>query len=244
MIDPYLDAGLGMPLAPMEELAAAVHQADQAGFAVMIHAIGERVNRELTTLFESLEHKRSRTPCRKTARPLPRHRIEHVQMIRPQDLERLARLDVVACVQPHNMILDINMIDKCVGARGKWTYSFRAMLDAGMLLVLGSDCPVASPSPLVAIHAAVTRQREDGTPPGGWYAQHRISVAEAVQALTTTPARAYGLQDELGSITPGKKADLIVLDRDIFAIDPGEIIHAQVDLTIFDGRIVHRSARF
>ena len=244
MIDPYLDAGLGMPLAPIDELAEEVYKADQAGLAVMIHAIGERANRELVTLFEGLERKRSVVKDRKTAEPLLSHRIEHVQMIRPEDVARLARLDVIACVQPHNMILDINMIDKCVGPRGKWTYSYRAMLDAGIRMILSSDCPVCSPSPLVGIHAAVARQREDGTPEGGWYPEHRISVDEAVRALTTTPAQAYRLADELGSITPGKKADLIALDRDIYNIDPMEIIDTKVDLTVFDGRIVHRSTRF
>lgn len=244
MIDPYLDADLGMPLAPMAELAEAVYRADQAGLAVMIHAIGERANRELITLFEELEGKKSIQKNRKTAKPLLPHRIEHVQMIRPEDLARLARLNVVACVQPHNMILDINMIDKCVGPRGKWTYPYRAMLDAGIRVLLSSDCPVCSPSPLVAIHAAVTRQREDGSPQGGWYPEHRISVEEAVRALTIAPAYAYGLEDELGSITPGKKADLIVLDRDIYAVDPMDIIHTKVDLTIFDGRIVHRGEQF
>ena len=163
-------------------------------------------------------------------------------MIRPDDLVRLGRLDVVACLQPHNLILDIAMVDACVGEKGKWTYPYRDMLDSGISPIFSSDAPVCDPSPLVGIHAAVTRQRKDGTPSGGWYPSQRISVENAVRGYTILPAVSYGVGDRLGSITPGKYADMVVLDRDIYAIDPMEIIETKVDVTIFDGRIVfHRS---
>jgi hypothetical protein len=164
--------------------------------------------------------------------------VEHIQMIRPEDLERMARLNVVGCVQPHNMILDIHMIERSVGERGRWTYAYRSMLDAGLELLLSSDAPVCDPRPLVGIHAAVTRQRRDGTPEGGWYPEERITVEQAVRACTLAPAEANGAARELGSVTPGKRADLVVLDRDIFAVDPQEIIDTNVDMTIFDGRVV------
>jgi predicted amidohydrolase YtcJ len=108
---------------------------------------------------------------------------------------------------------------------------------AGVPLALGSDCPVADPNPLWSLHAAVTRHRRDGTPAGG-YPEQRLAVPQAVWGFTMGTAAASGRQAELGSIAPGKFADLVVLDRDMFAIDPAEIANANADMTIFDGRVV------
>jgi predicted amidohydrolase YtcJ len=234
MLEPYEDSGdCGLPLTPMEEIAQAVRKADRAGLAVAIHAIGDRANRELLTVFENLTHHVSRFTLH-----VP-HRIEHVQMIRPDDVIRLGRLGVAASVQPIHAPDDIPMIEKSVGPRGRFAYPFRDMLEAGVTLAFGSDCPVADPNPMFGIHAAVTRQRRDGTPPDGWYPRQRLTVAEAVWGYTMGPALAAGREAELGSITPGKMADLIVLDRDIFAVEPIEIAQAQVVMTIFDGQVVH-----
>lgn len=235
MLEPYQDTGsCGMPLTPTEEIAKVVRQANQAGLAVAIHAIGDRANREVLTVFEQLETQNSKL---ETAIP---HRIEHVQMIRPNDVTRLARLGIVASVQPIHVADDIPMIEQSVGSRGRFAYAFRDMLDAGVTLALGSDAPVADPNPLGGIHAAVTRQRRDGAPPGGWYPAQRLTVAEAVWGFTMGPALASGREAELGSITSGKLADLVVLDRDIFAIEPMEIAQTQVVMTIFDGRVVYQ----
>jgi hypothetical protein len=238
MLEPYLDADCGMPLTPMDQLERCLQQADRAGLAVAIHSIGERANRELITVFEDLRKQRKDAGGAAAPGPTVSHRIEHVQMIRPKDLARLAALDIVACVQPHNLVLDIAMIDESVGARGKWTYPYRDLLDSGISVVFSSDAPVCDPSPLAGIHAAVTRQRRDGTPSGGWYPSQRISVEEAVRGYTIVPAMCYGVDDRMGSITPGKYADMVVLDRNIYAIDPMKIIETKVDVTIFDGRIV------
>ncbi len=237
MLEPYLDAREGMPLVDMRDLETAVFEADRYGLGVMVHAIGDRANRELIGIFERLVNARAEQKGAVARRPPVLHRIEHVQMIRPEDLRRLARLPVAACVQPHNMILDIAMIDACVGPRGRWTYAYGDMLRQGIRLLFSSDAPVCDPSPLVGIHAAVTRQREDATPPGGWYGEQRISVEAAVKAYTTTPARAFGVEHDLGSITPGKRADLIVLDRNIYEGDPAQILKARVIMTVFDGRV-------
>jgi hypothetical protein len=238
MLEPYLDAEYGMPLASMEALREAFLRADQAGLAVMIHAIGERANREVIGIFEKVFEKRLEHV--KTPTPAVPHRIEHVQMIRPEDVSRLARLDLIACVQPHNMILDINMIDECVGPRGAFTYAYRQMIDAGIPVIFSSDAPVCDPRPLVGIHALVTRQRQDGTPQGGWYPESRLTVEEAVRGYTLLPALTHGLGDRLGSITPGKYADMVVLDKDIYTVHPMEILDTQVDMTVFDGQIVYR----
>jgi predicted amidohydrolase YtcJ len=260
MLEPYDDVGhCGIPLTPMEEIAEAVRQADRAGLAVAVHAIGDRANRELLGVFEQVlsgdrmaaddshpqgtQHpleSRSDVCHPPTAPPLAPHRIEHVQNIHPDDVARFARLGIVASVQPIHVTDDIPMVEKSVGPRGRFAYPFRDMLDAGIVLALGTDCPVANPNPLWSIHAAVTRQTRDGTPPGGWYPQQRMTVAEAVWGHTMGAARVTGREAALGSISPGKLADLIVLDRDIFAIESMEIAQAQVVMTVFDGRIVYQ----
>ena len=239
MIDPYLDAEYGMPLVSPDDLRKTLLKAEQSGLAAIVHAIGDRANREMIQVLEDLARARAEEGSGSYVPPALPHRIEHVQMIRSEDIRRLAKLQVAACVQPHNMILDINMIDESVGPLGRHTYPYKEMLEAGIPLIFSSDSPVSDPSPLVGIHAAVTRQRRDGTPAGGWYPEQRVTVEEAVRAYTLTPARFYGRARELGSLVPGKYADLIVLDRDIFSVDPLEIIDTRVDMTVFDGRIVH-----
>jgi hypothetical protein len=234
MLEAYEDtASYGMPLTPMDEIADAIRRSHNAGLAVSIHAIGDRANRELITVFEQvLSNERVATPSAP-------HRIEHVQNIRPEDILRLGHLAVVASVQPIHVPDDYPMIDKSVGPRGRWAYPFRDLLAAGVPLAFGSDSPVADPNPLWGIHAAVTRQMRDGTPDGGWYPHQCLSVDEAVWGFSMGAAAVCGREAELGSITPGKLADLIVLDRDIFTIDPLEIAQTQVAMTIFDGQVVY-----
>ena len=169
------------------------------------------------------------------------HRIEHVQNIRPDDVKRLGRLGIVASVQPIHVTDDIAVIEASVGERSRFAYPFRDMVDAGVPLALGSDAPVADPNPLWGIHAAVTRQGRDGLPAKGWYPAQRLTVAEAVWGYTLGAALVSGRQSELGSIAPGKLADLVVLDRDILAVDATEIAQARVVMTVFDGRIVYEA---
>ncbi len=236
MLEPFTDAQSGMPLTPMREIADLIARAHQAGISTTTHAIGDRAIRELLDVFtEVLPNQQG------PIQPLAPHRIEHVQHSHPADLKRLAPLGVVASVQPLHATDDSAMVDQACGQRGRWAYAFRDLLNAGTVLALGSDCPVASPNPFWGIHAAVTRQRRDGTPAGGWYPAQRLTVAEAVWGYTMGPAHATGQVARQGSLTPGKLADLIVLDRDIFAIPPAEIADTQVWLTVFDGQIVYQA---
>jgi predicted amidohydrolase YtcJ len=238
MLQPYTDTGgCGMPMEPMEKLADVVRRSEAGGFAAAIHAIGDRANRELVGMFERLMAEK-RDPL--VDPPAAPHRIEHVQNIRPEDILRLAAQEVVGSVQPIHIRDDITMIDQSVGDRARFAYPFRQLLDAGVTLAMGSDSPVADPNPLQGIQAAVTRQREDGTPEGGWYAGQRLAVAEAVRGYTMGPAIATGRQADMGSITPGKLADVIALDRDIYAADPSEITEAQVVMCVFDGGVVFK----
>ena len=240
MLESYLDAEFGMPLGSMAELAKKISVAEKAGLAVIVHAIGDRANREVIDVLEEIIESRDQTNERSFMPSALSHRIEHAQMIRSEDIQRLAKLKVAVCVQPHNMILDINMIDESVGPLGRHTYAYKEMIDAGIPVLLSSDAPVCDPSPLVGVHAAVTRQRRDGTPAGGWYPEQRISVADALRGYTTMPAAFYGQTRNMGSLTPGKWADMIVLDRDIFQVDPMEIADTQVEMTVFDGRVVYQ----
>ena len=236
MIDPYLDAERGMPLMEMDQLAHEIGKADGAGLSVMVHAVGDRANRELINIFETVEDQRLSSG---RAIPAIPHRIEHVQMIRPEDIQRLRRLHLALNVTPANMILDINLIDKALGEKGCHTYPFRPLMETGSPVMFSSDCPVCDPDPLNGIHAAVTRQRTDGTPEGGWYAHNCVDIAAAVKAYTVIPAAVHQASD-LGVIRPGSKADLAVLSENIYTLPPSEIPNVSVDMTLFNGRIVHR----
>jgi predicted amidohydrolase YtcJ len=241
MLEPYEDSGCGIPLTPLAEIGDAVVRAELAGWAVAIHSIGDRANRELiSTLEQARETVAQHRPISGavTAPPKAPHRIEHVQMLRSEDLPRLARLGVVASVQPLQATDDIAMVEQSVGQRAQYAYTFQSLLRAGVPLALGSDCPVADPNPFWSIHAAVTRQHRDGTPVGGWYPEQRLTIQQAVWGFTMGTATASGRQAELGSIVAGKLADLVVLDRDILAIEPAEIAEARADLTVFDGCVV------
>jgi predicted amidohydrolase YtcJ len=239
MLEPFEDAGSGLPLTPPDELADIISRAHGAGLATAIHAIGDRAIRELLDIFGQVLPEHRDRPA-----PLAPHRIEHVQHGHPDDLKRLAPLGLVASVQPLHIADDMVMVDRACGERARWAYAFRSLLSAGTVLAFGSDCPVAAPDPLWGIHAATTRRRRDGTPQGGWHPEQCLSVAEAVWAYTLGSAHASGRSAHLGSLTPGKLADLIVLDRDIFAIPGEEIAGARVCLTVFNGHVVYRSETF
>jgi predicted amidohydrolase YtcJ len=237
MVDPFLDAGRGMPMVDMAELAQSVARADRAGLAVMIHAVGDRANRELIGLFEGLEADRRRTG---TPPPSVPHRIEHVQMIRPEDAERLRRLPLALCLTPANMLLDINLIDAAVGEKGRWAYDFRRLMDTGAPVMFSSDCPVCDPAPLLGMHAAVTRRRTDGSPQAGWHPESRVTMREALAAYTATPAAVHHTSD-VGVVAPGKRADLAILSTNILEAPVPWLPDVTVDMTLFDGRIVHRT---
>jgi predicted amidohydrolase YtcJ len=236
MLSPYEDEplNLGIVVTPKEELRELVSKASRAGISVAVHAIGDRANRDvLDVLEESLQVGLGRGL---------RHRIEHVQLLLPTDIPRLAQLGVIASMQPIHATSDMDMVERHWGEeRGRGAYAWRSLLDAGTVLAFGSDCPVESLDPLAGIHAAVTRRRADGSPgPEGWHPGERITVQDAVRAYTLNAAYASGEEREKGSITPGKLADLVVLSHDIFAIPPMSILETEVEATILDGQFVYR----
>lgn len=235
MTEKYLDAEFGMPLTPMDEIEEAVTRADRAGLSCMVHAVGDRACQEVIGLFSRVEQA-GRSRC-----AIP-HRMEHVQMILPRDLDRLGRLrNLAVSCQPNNLSLDISMIDQCAGPRGRYAYSLKSIFNTGIPMMLSSDAPVADPNPFAGIYSAVTRKRMNRTPEGGWYPEQCLGVEDAVRAYTLTPALVSGTGRGLGSIAPGKRADLVVTDQNIFHIDPHEIAETRVVLTLFNGEVVHES---
>jgi predicted amidohydrolase YtcJ len=234
--DPYADApdtrGLpGDEMFPEGAMLKRVLAADQAGLQVVIHAIGDRANHEILSIFEAIA---------KTNGPRDRRcRIEHAQHLRPGDIARFARGEIIASMQPYHAADDGRWAEKRIGPeRARGTYAFRSLLDSGATLAFGSDWTVAPLDPIQGIAAAVTRRTLDGKHPGGWVPEQKITVEEAVRAYTVGSARAEFTEAVKGSLTPGKLADVVMLSDDLFSIPPTDIEKAHVLLTVMDGRIV------
>jgi predicted amidohydrolase YtcJ len=234
MLEPFAGRGdnRGVAAITQEELEDTVLRAGAAGVACSVHAIGDKANRRVLDAFE----KQRRSGAGKGLR----HRVEHAQLLDAADVPRFKALDVIASMQPIHATQDMYIADKYWGERARMAYAWRAVLDTGACLAFGSDAPVESMDPLAGIHAAVTRQRANGEPEGGWHPEQCLSVREAVHAYTLGAAYSCGSEAERGSITPGKLADLVVLADDIFEIQPQEILRTRVMATVFDGRIVYR----
>jgi predicted amidohydrolase YtcJ len=143
-------------------------------------------------------------------------------------------------MQPMHATSDMRVADRRWGDRCRTAYAWRSMLDSGARLAFGTDCPVELPDPLRSIHAAVTRQLPGGDPPGGWFPEQRLTVAEAIRAYTVGSADALNLADEIGSIAPGRLADMVVLSADPYTIEPTALADVAVELTVFDGDVVHQ----
>jgi predicted amidohydrolase YtcJ len=234
--DPYSDApdtrGIPSPeLLHSAEMYEEMRSADKAGLQLAVHAIGDRANQTILGMFEKLEVENGFSDRRL--------RIEHAQHLSRVDIPRFSKLRVIASVQPYHAIDDGRWADRRIGAeRAKTTYAFRSLLDSGAVLAFGSDWFVAPISPLMGIYAAVTRRTLDGKHPNGWVPEQKISVAEAVHAYTMGSAYASFEEGRKGCLAPGKLADLVVLSQDIFEIDPVQIQDTQVDLTVFDGKVI------
>jgi len=236
MIHPYLGEpdNLGMLNLDGEELSEISLKAAAAGLSMSVHAIGDRAVHEVLNAFEHL-----RACERERSIPHLRHRIEHVQVVTPQDAPRLAALDVIASMQPLHATSDMLMADAYWGERSALAYGWRAQLDHGAHLAFGSDAPVESPNPFLGLHAAVTRQRADGSPSQeGWVPEQKISLQEALEAYTLGAAYAANAEDRLGKLAPGYAADLIVLDRDPFDCHPSEMLNLTPSATMIAGEWV------
>jgi len=237
MVEPYdNDPGnYGIVVTEKEEMMAAATKASTNGLSVTIHAIGDRANHDVLDVYEAVRKQEGK------GKKL-RHRIEHVQLLHPNDLHRLAELDIIASMQPLHATSDMKMADANWGDRARYAYAIRTMLDSGAAVVFGSDAPIEKIDPLPGLHAAVTRRRADGQPGyQGWYPEQRLTIEEAVRGFTTAAAFTSGQEGRLGSITPGKLADLSIFDQDIFKMPADELLEAGVAGTIVGGTFRYRT---
>ena len=212
-------------------------RAADVGLGMAVHAIGDRANHELLDAYEQLR-------SYETEKGLPhlRHRIEHVQLLHPDDAGRLAGLDIIASMQPIHATSDMLMADKFWGERTAFAYAPKTQLERGAHVAFGSDAPVESPNPFQGIHAAVTRRRADGSPSAeGWHPEQRLSVQQAIEGFTIGAAYAANAENRLGRLAAGTWADLIVLETDPFTCDPDELKDLRASATMFGGEWVLQS---
>ncbi|MBT8098710.1 MAG: amidohydrolase, partial [Gammaproteobacteria bacterium] len=217
LLEPYSDdaENRGLPFFTTTELAEFTHRANDLGFQVGIHAIGDRGNRLALDAFEEVQRGRA---------SLLRNRIEHAQIIALDDIPRFAELGIIASVQPTHATSDMNMAeDRVGGERIKGGYAWRRLLDNGVRIAAGSDFPVELANPFHGLYAAVTRKDRQGLPGDGWYADQSLTRYEALRAFTLDAAYAAHQEQRLGSLEPGKWADFIVIDRDYFTVAETEI---------------------
>jgi len=220
-----------------EELFESGRRAAGAGLSLAVHAIGDRANHEVLDAYEQLR----RFERDNNLSPL-RHRIEHVQILHPDDAGRLAHMGIIASMQPIHATSDMHMADQYWGERAQHSYAWSTQLKQGAHLAFGSDAPVESPNPFLGLHATVTRQRADGSPgPDGWYPEQRLSLQQAIEGFTLGPAYAAGMESRLGKLVPGYMADLIVMAKDPFANPPADLLTMESSGTMLGGEWVWQS---
>jgi len=233
--DPYEDAPgtRGLPQMPYEKLEELVVAADREGFQIGIHAIGDEANCWVLNAYKRAQRRNGRRDSR--------HRIEHAQVLRDDDIARFATLGVVASMQPTHCITDKRFAEKRIGiARCKGAYAWQRLLDAGAMVAFGTDYPVEPIDPLEGLYAAVTRKDRLGEPGDGWFPDQKLSMEKAIELYTLGSARAEFMEDRKGMIRAGYLGDVVLLNRDLLTAPPDRIMSAQVDYTIVGGKIVYR----
>jgi predicted amidohydrolase YtcJ len=202
-----------------------------AGYQVNVHAIGDAANRQVLDGFEAAYKAVG-------GREL-RNRIEHAQVVAPADIPRFKQLNLIASMQPTHATSDKNMaLDRIGAERLKSAYAWRTFLDQGTRIAGGSDFPVESDNPFFGLHAAITRTDHEGQPPGGWHSEQAMTPIEAFRAFTLDAAYAEHWETRIGSLEPGKWADFILIDRDLFKIPAGDIWKIKVQQTWVAGKKV------
>jgi hypothetical protein len=241
LLEGYSDAPeeTGYPVNDIEELTKWTLDADREGFQVITHAIGDRGVREILDVYERAAKENGKRDSR--------HRIEHGELIHPEDQVRFAQLGVIPSMTPMhcataapNMYLPVRIGSE----REAYAYAWRDLIDAGARLCFGTDHPTLSieqPEPLKQLFQAVARIPPDNPGLQPWRPEQAVTIEEAIRCYTLEPAYAEFNEDRKGSITPGKLADLCVLDKNILDVDPHQILETQVVMTIFDGEIVHET---
>lgn len=236
LLAPYADRpdSLGLPVATADSLLPLARLAAARGWQLCSHAIGDRANREALDLYERALQ----------GHPVgaPRWRIEHAQVLSPEDLPRFGRLGVIASVQFTHATSDMRWAAERLGQdRLLGAYAWASLLAHGARLAGGSDFPIESEKPLWGLYAAVTRQNHWGEPEGGWLARERLSREQAFRAFTLDAAFAAFEEQDKGSLEAGKLADFVVFDRDVMRCEPAELLATNVLMTVINGHVAYRS---
>ena len=225
----------GLLLLSDEELSQHIGRSAQAGFQVNVHAIGDLANTRVLEKFADI----NQSPKIRAQR----HRVEHAQILRPQDINQFAKLDVIASIQPTHATSDKNMAEDRLGAsRLEGAYAWNTLLRSQARLAGGSDFPVEPANPLYGLHAAVTRTDREGEPLGGWRPEEKLSPAEALSLFTEWAAYAGHEEEFLGRLAPGFAADFVLVKDDFFAQSEQAIWQNEVLATVVAGKVVYRSA--
>lgn len=240
LLEPYADADTrGLLMADEDELLALYTRALRAGIQVQTHAIGDRANRVVLDLYERAFNL---VPWEERAIKEPRWRIEHAQIIHPDDLPRFEELGVIPSMQPSHAIGDLHFAPSRLGMeRLDRAYPWKSLLETGAIIPAGSDAPVEEGNPFVEFYAAVERKDLKGESGEGWHPEEAVSRTQALKMLTIWPAYAAFQENERGTIEPGKLADFTVVDRDIMQVEASRIPDTRVVMTIIGGEIVYRN---
>jgi predicted amidohydrolase YtcJ len=236
LLEPYSDeaGNTGLLTTPPDEVYAQALAASKAGFQTCIHAIGDRANRMVLDVFERVQRE---VPGSRNLRM----RNEHAQILDAADIPRFAALNVIASMQSTHATSDLPWAPTRLGPARieEGAYVWQKLMKSGALIANGSDFPVEEPNPMLGIYAAITRQDPSGNPPGGWQPDQRMSREETLKSFTINAAFAAHAEKDLGSLTAGKLADLVVLSKDVMRIPPKEILSTTVTTTVIGGQIVH-----
>lgn len=234
MLDPYSDDphNHGLVISDAAYVQRVATAALKAGFQVCTHAIGDRANRNVLDAYDA------------ALQQVPvadhRFRVEHAQIVNPADIPRFAALGVIPSMQASHQTSDMYWAEQRIGStRVLGAYAWRSFLDQGSIIPNGSDFPVEAVNPLISFHASIARQDERNWPAGGWHAEQRMSRDEALRSMTLWPAVAAFQERELGSLTPGKRADFVVLDQDIMTVPAEDVLRTRVLQTWVGGRLVY-----
>ena len=234
LLEPYSDdpGNNGLLVSAPEHIRNVAIEALEHGFQVCTHAIGDRANRSTLDAYQAAL---DQVPTADH-----RFRIEHAQIIQHDDIPRFARLGVIPSMQAVHQTSDMYWAEQRLGGgRLYGAYAWRALLNTGVVIPDGSDFPVEGVNPLRSFHSAISRQDENNWPPDGWHPEEKMTRQEALRAMTIWPAYAAFQESEMGSLTPGKYADFVVLDRDIMRIPEGDILGTQVMATYIAGKAVY-----